>query len=180
MGWKTTAFLFLLVLWALSAGALIIGIPLLLYLIYRFLSGRDQRPKVGGPSGGQGRPWMAVLGFLFLFLSLVAAQNQGRLSPIVFGGLGIALLGGVLFPGFASDMLADSAGATSSMLRRLLGKPPQPSGASASIELTQLPLDYVGKSDPKERLLRFQRLAQTLAEFGTPRGVPARLLSRYR
>ncbi len=51
MGWKFTAFVFLFAIWSLALGALIIGVPLLLYLFYRFWSDLGTRDMQSPPSG---------------------------------------------------------------------------------------------------------------------------------
>ena len=96
MGWKLTALIFLFALWALNVGALIVGIPILLYLGYRFWSSRQNRLK------GAGRPhWMIYFGVFLIFLSLVAVAERGTYSPIVFGVSGVTLLPLALFPGIS-------------------------------------------------------------------------------
>lgn len=163
MGWKLAAFAFIFAFWALSAGALIIGVPLLLYLFYRFWSNRRR-------SGSQGvathTRWMIYLGLLFLFLSLVALANNGRFSPFAFGVAGMSLLISGLFPGMVSRQLERGLGSTAQYLIPLLGR--KSDVQLASIELTKIPLDYLepSKGDPRETVLRLQRLTQTLAELG--------------
>jgi hypothetical protein len=43
LGWKLDAFAFLLAVWSLVAGALLIGIPLLVFLFYRWSKGRQKQ-----------------------------------------------------------------------------------------------------------------------------------------
>ena len=161
MGWKLNALAFLFGIWALNTGALIIGIPILLYLFYRYWSNRQNRP------GGTGRPrWAIYLGVFFLVLSLVAVAEGGTYSPVVFGVAGLTLLVLALFPHVVHDLAEEVAGPAAELFGRMSGK--DGPDAMACVELTQVPLDHLDakKADPKEKLLRFQRLAQVLAESG--------------
>ncbi|MDG6956798.1 MAG: ATP-binding protein [Nitrososphaerota archaeon] len=167
MGWKLTAFLFLFAAYALGVGALVVGVPILLYLLYRLWSSRQ-----GSPGGKSHR--LAYLGAFLLFLSAVAVAEGGTHSPIVFGTAGAALLLLGLFPGAVQELAERAAGAGHEA-SRAFGETGEPAPWSA-VELTTLPLGYLDrkKNDPKETLLRFQRLAQTLGELGFP--VEMRLL----
>jgi len=55
MGWKHGAFLLLFALMTLGAGAFVIGVPILLYLVYRVWSKHK-------PSGSGYSRWMICLG----------------------------------------------------------------------------------------------------------------------
>lgn len=161
MGWKFTALVFLFAVWALNVGALVIGIPILIYLFYRHWSNRQSKPR------GTGRPrWMIYLGLFLLVLSLVAVAEQGTYSPMVFGVAGVTFLILALFPGVVQEIAERVGGPASELFRNLSGR--QRHELASCVELTQLPLDYLDakKNDPKERLLKFQRLAQTFAELG--------------
>lgn len=170
MGWKLTALVFLFAAWSLMLGALIIGVPLLLYLSYKWWSGRDRRPNVGGSLGvPRGRKWTILLGLVMTLLSLIAASNGGTFSPVVFGGAGLALLSAAFFPGSVSGVLEEASEETMRLVRSILQMPARTPEA-ATVMLTQMPLDYLEPrgEDQKEWMVRFQKLAQTLAEFGTP------------
>jgi hypothetical protein len=156
MGWKLNALLFLIALWALGAGALIVGVPLLFFLVYKFWSARGQsRPGTGRSH------WTIYLGAFLLLLSLVAVAEQGTYSPVVFGLAGVALLFLGLFPGSVQGIVERIK-----ELRRLWGT--RTKERSSCVELTRIPLGYLNpeKTDPKDRLLKFERLTQTLAELG--------------
>lgn len=87
MGWKFNTFVFLFAVWSLLMGSLLIGIPLLLYLIYSHWSMRDRRPNVSGSQGaGPNRKWFAFLGLLLILLSFVAILNHGTFSPLRLWG----------------------------------------------------------------------------------------------
>jgi hypothetical protein len=88
MGWKLSVLVFLFAVWALSIGALIIGIPLLVYLFYGFWSKRKTRATAPNRKSHVSRT--TYLGLAFLFLTFVAFANGGVVSPIVFGSLSIA------------------------------------------------------------------------------------------
>jgi Helicase HerA, central domain len=169
MGWKLSILALLFAIWALLIGALVIGIPILLYLFFRVWSNRSK-----GKAGGTGRShWMTYLGVFLLFLSVVAVAEQGTYSPVVFAVSGLTLLTLGLFPGLVNGLVERVEG-LAEQLRLASGKEGE-KAAFPCVELTQIPLDYLEarKDDPKERLLRFQRLAQTLAELGG--GVELRL-----
>ena len=52
MGWKLEALAFLFALWSIGDGALVVVVPVLLYLFYRFWSNRQsQRARAGGRIG---------------------------------------------------------------------------------------------------------------------------------
>ena len=157
MGWKLSAFLLVFALMMLGAGAFVIGVPILLYLVYKWWSNR----RTNG--AGHSR-WMIYLGLLLLLLSVVAAANQGTFSPIVFGGSGVLLLVLALFPGVVHGLLDQALEVLPYMRGRRNGEP----GAIPCVELTQVPLDYLDpkKAEPKERLLKLQRVVQSLAEVG--------------
>lgn len=163
MGWKLNAFLIIVMLFALMAGVFLIGVPLLLYFLYKLWSGRT-----GSAAGGS--RWMTYLGVLLVVLGLVALAEGGTYSPIVFGDSGILLLMWALFPR-AIHSLTDAIGVSvSEVIGRRLGKRPWGQDAVPCVELTKMPLGHVGSKpeDAKERLLKFQRLAQTLADTGAP------------
>ena len=161
MGWKLNALLFLVALLLLAFGALIIGIPLLLYVFYRLWSKH-------GDSGGSSH-WMLYLGVIFILLALAALANQGTYSPLFFGGIGVLLLGRSLFPRAVQGLYDEVHSSVAKFLYRATKRGGEESGPAESVELTKVPLDHVEpkKADPKERLLRFQRLTQALAELGT-------------
>ena len=117
MGWKTTAFLFLFALWALNVGALIIGIPILLYLFFRFLSNRKAKPSGSGSSH-----WMIYAGAFLVFLSLVAGAEHGTYSPAVFGLSGVSLLVLAFFPSLGQEFAEKVAGPASELFRGMSGK----------------------------------------------------------
>ncbi|MDG6987699.1 MAG: ATP-binding protein [Nitrososphaerota archaeon] len=161
MGWKLNALALLFALWCLDVGALVVGVPILLVLLYKWWSERQSRPAALGPSRG-----MARAGAFFLVLSVVAVVEGGTFSPLVFGGLGVALLALGAFP----RILRDAAEKVGGPASQLFASRPKSPGAVPCVELTKVPLRYLDprKSDPKETLLRFQRLSQTLAETGAP------------
>ena len=161
MGWKLNGLAFLFALWALNTGALVIGIPILLYLFYGLWSNRQARPAGTGSSR-----WMTYLGVFLLVLSLVAVMEQGTYSPVVFGGAGIVLLALAVFPQAVHNLADDVAGPASELFGKMSGREERKD--SPCIELTQIPLDHADgkKADPREKLLRFQRLALVLAESG--------------
>jgi len=159
MGWKLSALLFLVMVFALLAGAFIVIVPLLLYFVYKFRL---------GPSRPGGSQWKTYLGILLVTLGLVAIGEGGTYSPIVFGGSGLLLLAWSLAPGMISNLIASARMSFSGILgSRLRGKA-QGERVAPCVELTKMPLGHIDpkKDDTKERLLRFQRLAQTLAEMG--------------
>ena len=163
MGWKLNALAFLFALWALNVGALVVGIPILLYIFYRWWSNRK-------PSGTGSSRWMIYVGVLFLMLAVGAVAEQGTYSPIVFGVAGIALLALALFPGVVREFAERVAGPSSEVFSAMSGREKGKAEPESCVLLTKLPLSYLDmkKSDPKETLLRFQRFAQTLAEFDVP------------
>jgi len=93
MGWKLKTAAFLFALLALGAGALIIALPLLLYVFLPWILARRRRDGGDGgtPSAG-GHRWLAYLGVFFLAVSLVALASGGVFSVLVFGGLGAGLV----------------------------------------------------------------------------------------
>ena len=93
MGWKVNALAFLFALWALAAGAFVIGAPILGYLFYRAWSGRRRETR-----GTGGSRLTIYLGAFLLFLSFVAVAEHGTISPVVFGATGVALLAFGIFP----------------------------------------------------------------------------------
>jgi hypothetical protein len=159
MGWKLTAFVFLFAVWALNVGALIIGIPILLHLFYRFWSNRK-------PGPGKSR-WMIYLGVFLLLLSLISVAEQGTYSPIVFGVAGVTLLALALFPGLVDEFAEKVAGPASELFGGMSGGRKEGAGTEPCVELTKLPLNYLDpkKNDPKETLLKARRLVQTLTEL---------------
>jgi Helicase HerA, central domain len=165
MGWLANAIVFLFAVWALGAGSLIVGIPLLLYLLYR-LSKRGGQKKA---NGGTHSRWTAWLGLFLIFLSFVAALAHGTYSPLAFGLAGIIVIAGGLFPSAILGAARRVAYLVYAPLLLHFGRPAG-SEAAASVELTRLPLAHLEgkKSDPREKLLRFQRMAQTLGELGDP------------
>jgi hypothetical protein len=77
-------------IWAILAGAWPIGILLLTYLSYGFLSKRNRTKQDTRVSGANN---IANLGGLFLIaLSVIALFGGGIFSPLVFGTLGTLLL----------------------------------------------------------------------------------------
>ena len=165
MGWKLTALIFLFALWALNVGALIVGIPILLYLGYRFWSSRQNRLK------GAGRPhWMIYFGVFLIFLSLVAVAERGTYSPIVFGVSGVTLLTLALFPGISQEFVEKIVGPASELFQEMSGRERGKTKPVPYVELTKVPLRYLDpkKNEPEETLLKFERLSQTLAELGHP------------
>jgi Helicase HerA, central domain len=164
MGWKLTAFVFLFAVWAIQLGSMIVGGLLLLYLFYHAWSKRSRKRKDKSEGGGTVR-WAAFLGVFLLFLSFVAVAAHGAHSPFFFAGLGVAFLAFGVFPQMIAGMLLRSRDAVLALLK--VGRPAS-SADVATVALTQFPLDHADpKSDPRERLSRFQRVAQTLAELGT-------------
>jgi DNA helicase HerA-like ATPase len=165
MGWKLNALAFLFALWALDNGDLVIGIPIMLYLFYRFWSNRQS-----GPPGTGRSHWTIYLGAFLLFLSLVAVAEQGTYSPVVFGASGITLLALGIFPGLVQDVSERVSGPASELFAEMSGRKRDKEEPVTCVELTQLPLDYLDKekNDPKETLQKFRRLTQTLAELGAP------------
>ncbi|MDG6960875.1 MAG: ATP-binding protein [Nitrososphaerota archaeon] len=161
MGWKLTAFVFLFAVWALNVGALVVGVPILVFLLYRFWSNRQAQPRVGRPH------WMIYLGALLLFLSIVAVAEQGTYSPIVFAAAGVSLLVLGLFPGLVQEFTEMVAGPASEIFGGSSHRGPE---TLRCVELTTVPLGYLDtkKAEPKETLQRFQRLSQTFAELGYP------------
>ena len=113
---------------------------------------------------------MIYVGAFLLFLSLVAVAEQGTYSPIVFGAAGLTLLVLGLFPGLVQEFVDRVSGPASEMFTFLSGRRQRDPESASCVELTTLPLIYLDprKSDPKETLQKFQRLSQTLAEFGYP------------
>src|SRR5271157_5101520 len=91
MGWKLSALVFLLAMWALVSWSLMVGIPLLAYFLYGLLKRKRQRQGTAprGPSRVGATKWLGV--FLIL-LSLVALVSGGVFSPVVFAALGVATL----------------------------------------------------------------------------------------
>ncbi len=166
MGWKVTAFVFLFAVWALNVGALVVGVPILVFLLYRFWTSRQAKPR----SGRSHR--IVYVGVLLLSLSFVAVVEQGTYSPIVFGAAGVSLIVLGLFPGAAQGFTELVTGPASEIFG---GTPRKVEEASRCVELTTVPLGFMDpkKTDPKETLQRFQRLSQTFAELGYP--VEARL-----
>ncbi len=161
-GWKLTAVAFLFALWALNVGALVVGIPILIFLFYRFWSNRQAKP-VGGRSH-----WMTYLGAFLLSLSVVAAAEQGTYSPMVFAVAGITLSILGVFPGSVQEFVGQVSGPAAEAFMAMSGKKREDAGPSSVVQLTTLPLHYLDpeKNDPRETLRRFQRFAQTLAELG--------------
>jgi hypothetical protein len=91
MGWKLSVLVFLLAVWALLSGSLIIGIPLLAYLLYGL--SRRRRQTQGAEQKGTTRGGTAKwLGVFFILISLVALVSGGVFSPVVFAALGVAAL----------------------------------------------------------------------------------------
>ncbi|MDG6941299.1 MAG: DUF87 domain-containing protein [Nitrososphaerota archaeon] len=161
MGWKLTALAFLFALWAVDVGALVVGIPILLFLAYRFLSNRQAKP-------GPVRPrWPVYLGGFFILLSFVAVAEQGTYSPMVFGGSGVILLALGVMPGVVSEFEERVVGPASGLFHGMSMAREAP-GPVPCVELTRVPVEYLDqkKTDPKEILQKFQRLCQTLAELG--------------
>lgn len=157
MGWKLTVLALLFAVWALDVGALALGIPILLYIFYKYWAKRS-----GSPSGRSHK--LAYLGAIMILLAVVALAENGTYSPIVFGAAGTTLLVLGLLPVSVQSMVERVMGPASEALRRTKERTPQ------FVELTVLPLGYldVKKNDPGVTLQRFERLAQTLAEFDTP------------
>ena len=161
MGWKLTALVFLFALLALNVGALAVGVPILVFLLYRFWSNRQAKPGAGRSH------WMIYLGAFFIFLSIVAVAESGTHSPVVFGAAGVSLLTLGLFPGVFQGLAEKFSPPVAEMFGAAGGRKPE--GRVACVGLTAVPLGYLDpeKAEPKEALLRFQRLAQTLAELGS-------------
>jgi DNA helicase HerA-like ATPase len=161
MGWKLSALLFLVMLFALLAGAFVIALPLLLYFGYKLWSNQS-RSRAGSSH------LMIYGGVLLLILGIVGLGEQGTYSPIVFGGSGLGLLAWGLFPGVVHRLIEGIRGGASGVFGQRFGKRSQESDAVPCVELTKMPLNHADpkKDDIKERFLRFQRLAQTLAEVG--------------
>jgi hypothetical protein len=90
MGWAAKGIIFVIALWTLEAGAVLLGITLMLYVFSGFWHGRtllDNRPK--GPTTS-----VAKLAAVVLFcLSVAALSNGGTFSPALFaaGGFGSLL-----------------------------------------------------------------------------------------
>ena len=162
MGWKLNAIAFLFALWSLGNGALIIGVPILLYLSYRFWANRQAKSKGTGRSR-----WMIYLGIFFIVLAIIAMAEQGAHSPFVFGVTGCTLLALALFPGSIRDFVGEVSGPFSELFGLMSGKGKE-TDTSTCVELTQVPLDYIDSQShiAKEKPLRFQRLAQILVETG--------------
>ena len=163
MGWKLTAFVFLFALWALNIGALVVGVPILVFLLYRYWSNRQAKPRVGRSH------WMIYLGLLLIFLSIVAVAEQGTYSPIVLGAAGVSLLFLGFFPALAQGFMETVSGPASELFGGASRRKDEPESAMC-IELTTVPLGYLDpkKTEPKEALQKFQRLSQTFAELGRP------------
>lgn len=93
MGWRLKALAFLFGLFAVSFGAILVAIPVFLYVFWPWIRGERRK---GGPAGAKGPKvgggWMKYVGFFFLFLSALAFVGGGSISPLVFGGLGVVLL----------------------------------------------------------------------------------------
>ena len=94
MGWKIKVPAFFFGLFSLSLGAILIGVPVLLWVLWPWIRGLRNSQKTGTGSGfvGVGGSWMEYLGLFFVFLAAVALLGGGSLSPILFGGIGVALV----------------------------------------------------------------------------------------
>jgi len=94
MGWKIKVLAFFFGLFSLALGAVIIAIPVLLWVFWPLIRRLRSSQKVGAANGisGFGGAWITYLGFFFVFLAVVAVASGGSLSPIVFGGIGAALV----------------------------------------------------------------------------------------
>lgn len=81
-------------LFSLSVGAVLIGIPVLLWVFWPWIRGlrNSQKANAGKGSIGVGGSWMRYLGFFFIFLAIVAVAGGGSFSPILFGGIGVVLV----------------------------------------------------------------------------------------
>ncbi|MDG7020268.1 MAG: ATP-binding protein, partial [Nitrososphaerota archaeon] len=163
MGWKLTAFVFLFAVWALNVGALVVGVPILVFVLYRYWSDRQAKPRAGRSH------WMIYLGAFLIFLSIVAVAEQGTYSPIVFGAAGVSLLVLGLFPGLTQGFVDTVSGPASELFGGASRKKDGLESARC-VELTTVPLGYLDpkKAEPKEVLPKFQRLSQTFAELGHP------------
>jgi hypothetical protein len=91
MGWKLNALVFLLAMWALASGSLIIGIPMLAFLLYGLFK-RKRQTQGAAPKGLSKAGPAKWLGLSLLILSFLALVSGGVLSPVVFAALGVAAL----------------------------------------------------------------------------------------
>jgi hypothetical protein len=83
---------------------------------------------------------------------------------------GITLLALALFPGLVQEFVGKVAGPASELFDGMSKRKEGGPETVPCVELTKLPLNYLDpkKNDPRETLLKFQRIAQTLAELESP------------
>jgi hypothetical protein len=94
MGWKIRVLAFFFGLFSLALGAILIAIPVLLWVFWPWIRGLRNSQMLGAGKGLliAGGSWMMYLGFFLIFLALVAAGSGGLFSPILFGVVGMVLV----------------------------------------------------------------------------------------